>query len=136
MRTDLVDFPALLAHFARRAGLGLRAFAARIGCQESRVRQVAMGMRPPNLAQVEAWADALTLSETERRAFRLAAHLANSPALVRDIYRQLVARLSDLEGATPSLLLGEVAPDLGIAPADHPGERSAHAATAAAAAHA
>lgn len=92
-----VPFPALLVQHARAAHLALPEFAVRIQWSESKVRQVAMGMRPPPLDRLDRWADTLGLGGESREQFVQAAHLANAPEMVREMVEQLERRVRELE---------------------------------------
>jgi transcriptional regulator with XRE-family HTH domain len=86
-RVPLCDFGFLLERHRKRRRWSLEAFGSRVGHDHSVISRVESGARRPPLHEVDAWADALGLENTERTAFRVEATLAHIPDSVRQEVR-------------------------------------------------
>ena len=90
-------FRALFCEAANRAGLSHAAFARMIGVTPPYISQVLSEMRPPPLDSIEHWADVLHLAGERRERFLTEAHLAHCPPVIATGWRNLEARVAELE---------------------------------------
>ncbi len=82
-------FGSLLSYYVKAAGLSLRGFARIVKCSPTLPGLVARGQRRPPLDLINAWADALKLTGSDRDRFLELAILAHlSPDLKRWIEKR------------------------------------------------
>ncbi len=87
----MLRFLDQLAVLLNRRRESPNAFAARVGVSHSTMGRIMQGLRPPDVAKLDAWADALDLAGEEREAFLRAGGLANCPSIVIDYIAGLEA---------------------------------------------
>jgi transcriptional regulator with XRE-family HTH domain len=73
------------------------AFGERVGVSHSTMGRIMQGLRPPDVDQLDAWADALELDGQERETFLLAGALANCPKPALDYVAKIEGDLDDLK---------------------------------------
>lgn len=88
----------LLAHIAD-AGFTVRSFAKRVEVTHGYISQVAYGRRPMAVDSLAVWILALDLTGAAKERFRDEALIASSHEQVRDLIRELQARVRRLEAA-------------------------------------
>jgi transcriptional regulator with XRE-family HTH domain len=85
-------FPAYLANALKKAELSQSAFARKVKYKQQNISQIVHGTRPPPLARIEAWADALS-GHIQRDVFLELARLECSPPEIRDLVTKLRQQL-------------------------------------------
>jgi len=85
-------FGAYVTTLLAKRGLTQTAFAHRVGMTQPHVAQVLGGRWPMRVVRIDTWSDALGLTGTERRRFRIEALLTRCPEEIRDYVLALRAR--------------------------------------------
>ncbi len=93
----MLRFLDQLAVLLNRRRESPNAFAARVEVSHSTMGRIMQGHRPPDVDQLDAWADALDLTGDERESFLLAGALANCPRPALDYVARLEGDLADLK---------------------------------------
>jgi transcriptional regulator with XRE-family HTH domain len=93
----MLRFLDQLAVLLNRRRESPNAFAARVEVSHSTMGRIMQGLRPPDVDQLAAWADALELVGDEREAFLLAGALANCPKPALDYVARIEGDLADLK---------------------------------------
>lgn len=86
-----------LEYFMERRDTTQTQLAEQCGLPKSTINNYLQGIRMPAPDHVEIMCDVLGLEGNERESFLFEAHLAHSPAIVRNACRRLQHRVRELE---------------------------------------
>jgi transcriptional regulator with XRE-family HTH domain len=101
-----VPFAQVLRRQLAEKPLSQRVFARLVNAKQAQVSSVLRGQKPPPLARIEQWADALGLVGQDRFDFETAALLDHAPAELGVLVGRLVEENRRLGGKTSGDKLG------------------------------
>lgn len=88
-----MDFTALFQSYLTRADMSQIALAKATDDHDSNINAVIKGKRPPPMHRLAIWAEALKLTDQERRQFIIAGLQANIPDNLSSIFSEIITEL-------------------------------------------